>query len=207
MLSEPTCESANEARDRVLNVAEWLFTERGYAAVTLRDIADALGIKPASLYYHAPGGKEDLFVTVTERGLIRHRAGLEAALDAAGEDLRAQLQAAARWFLSQPAIDWHRMMTSDMPAIGEEQARRLGQVAGDAIIRPLAVRFEAARTREGLSMPPQSEMLAGAFVAIMGAMHDAHTYTPLPKEPMADQMIDILLDGIRPRPSHAPIGE
>ena len=56
-------------------------------------------------------------------------------------------------------------------------------------------------------MPSQVEMLAGAFIAIMGAMHDVSYATQLPKDLMADQMIDILLDGIRPRPSVTNPGE
>ena len=61
------------ARERVQATAERLFAERGYKAVTLRDIAQELGIRQASLYYHFPGGKEELYVTVTERGLQAHR--------------------------------------------------------------------------------------------------------------------------------------
>ena len=38
-----------EARERVLSVADRLFTERGYQAVTLRDIAQEVGIRHASL--------------------------------------------------------------------------------------------------------------------------------------------------------------
>jgi AcrR family transcriptional regulator len=38
----------SEARERVLAAAERLFAERGYAAVTLRDIAAAVGIRHAS---------------------------------------------------------------------------------------------------------------------------------------------------------------
>ena len=37
------------ARERVLGVAERIFSERGYRAVTLREIADELGMKKASL--------------------------------------------------------------------------------------------------------------------------------------------------------------
>ena len=125
----------------------------------------------------------------------------------AGDDLRAQLQAAARWLLSQPPIDWHRMMTSDLPAISPEHAQRLTVAAGAAIIYPLAARFEAARDREGLVMPSQAEMLAGAFIAIMGAMQDVSYATQLPKHLMADEMIDVLLDGIRPRVPVTPMGE
>ena len=54
----------HEVRDstqRVLDVAERLFMDRGYSAITLRDIADELGMKQASLYYHFPGGKGATF--------------------------------------------------------------------------------------------------------------------------------------------------
>src|SRR5215204_6155144 len=91
-----------EARERVLNVAEHLFRERGYASVTLKDIADELGMKQASLYYHVPGGKEALFIEVSERGFHQHRVGLEGAIASAGSELREQMRGAARWILSHP---------------------------------------------------------------------------------------------------------
>ena len=70
---------SNESSSRatVLNAAEELFAARGYAAVTLKDIAKQLGIKQASLYYHVPGGKEDLFVEVMLRHLERRRQAFE----------------------------------------------------------------------------------------------------------------------------------
>ena len=55
MTKQPTL---SEARERVLDGAAKLFTERGYAAVTLRDIAAEVGIRHTSLYHHVPGGKE-----------------------------------------------------------------------------------------------------------------------------------------------------
>ena len=105
---------ASAARERVLQQAEQLFGERGYAAVTLRDIAAGLGIRQASLYHHVPGGKEALYVEVTERNLRRHHQGLELALAQAG-GMRAQLRAAARWLLSQPPMNLSRMVRSDSP--------------------------------------------------------------------------------------------
>ena len=38
----------SDAKQRVMETAETLFMKRGYNAVTLRDIADALGIRQAS---------------------------------------------------------------------------------------------------------------------------------------------------------------
>src|SRR5689334_2892214 len=78
--------SDSEARERVLNMAERLFGERGYQVVTLRDIAHEIGIRHTSLYHHFPRGKEELFVEVTTRRMHAYRAGLEDAIGAAGSD-------------------------------------------------------------------------------------------------------------------------
>ena len=48
----------SDAKARVLEAAETLFHTRGYKAITLRDIASAVGLNHASLYHHVPGGKE-----------------------------------------------------------------------------------------------------------------------------------------------------
>lgn len=52
-------EATIQRRDEVVAAAERLFSERGYEATSVRDIADALAIKPGSLYAHIET-KEDL---------------------------------------------------------------------------------------------------------------------------------------------------
>ena len=85
----------SDAKQRVLDMAERLFMERGYAAITLRDLADALHIRQASLYYHFPAGKEQLYVEVVTQVFERHRVGMEAAMRNAAPNLRSVLLAAA----------------------------------------------------------------------------------------------------------------
>ena len=188
----------NPARERVLLSAERLFSERGYAAVTLRDIADELGIRQASLYYHAPGGKEELFVQVTERGLERHRQGLEAAIAEAPPDLRHQLRAAARWLLSQPSINYGRMLQSDMPAISEKEAERLRLSAFVSLIAPLQKAFQQGVPANSVATT-KSVHLAGAFLAIVEGLQNlpAAFLSDEPKTAMADFLIDTWLDGLR----------
>ena len=55
-------------RDRILDTAEALFAERGFAGTPVRDIAAAVGLTPASLYNHF-AGKEALYTAVLERGI------------------------------------------------------------------------------------------------------------------------------------------
>lgn len=47
-------------KDEIINTAAKLFKERGYSAVTMRDLASAMGIKAASLYNHITSKQEIL---------------------------------------------------------------------------------------------------------------------------------------------------
>lgn len=51
----PAVDSKLSPRDQILDVCARLFTQYGYAATSTRDIADAVGIRQASLYYHFAG--------------------------------------------------------------------------------------------------------------------------------------------------------
>ncbi|HEY8601264.1 MAG TPA: TetR/AcrR family transcriptional regulator [Thermomicrobiales bacterium] len=196
---------SSESRERVLLLAEALFSERGYDSVTLRDIAEAIGIRQASLYHHVPGGKEQLYVEVTERGLQRHQAGLEAAL-ATATGIRAQLRAAARWLLSQPPMNLSRLVRSDLPAIAREHADRLLATSYTTLFAPIerALR-DADRSAEIRLHNPI--LLAATFISLIEGIWDAdyvgavrHTHAE-----MADELIDVLLDGLRPRDEHLPV--
>jgi len=48
-----------DTRAEILDVAAELFTEKGYDATSLREIAERLGITKAALYYHFPS-KDDI---------------------------------------------------------------------------------------------------------------------------------------------------
>lgn len=50
------------AREEILDHAARLFTEHGYSATSTRDIAEACGVRQASLYYHFAGKHEILAV-------------------------------------------------------------------------------------------------------------------------------------------------
>ncbi|MGY0536547.1 TetR/AcrR family transcriptional regulator [Nocardioides sp. YJ-D4] len=51
----PRVASARAPRDEILQAAAELFVNRGFAATSTRDIAEKVGIRQASLYYHFEG--------------------------------------------------------------------------------------------------------------------------------------------------------
>jgi len=60
-------------REYILEAATRLFSEKGYAGTTMRDIAKAVGVLPGSLYAHIDG-KESLLLEIVETGIDRFLA-------------------------------------------------------------------------------------------------------------------------------------
>ncbi len=54
--------------ERILDVAEELFAERGFEGTTLRDVATRVGLRIPSLYNHFPS-KASLYAAVLQRGI------------------------------------------------------------------------------------------------------------------------------------------
>lgn len=198
-----------ESKERVLAAADRLFMERGYKAVTLRDIAESLGIKHASLYYHAPGGKEQLYIEVTERNLRTHQAGLTEAMAAAGDDVRAALYGAAQWLITQPPMDLMRMTLSDLHEIAPEHAARLGMQAQQAMLHPIRDVLNAAQARCAIA-PVDGGLIAGGLLSMLEGLHavpdmafavPGTAWTGRTRLDMARELIDAFLIGLLPRSS------
>jgi AcrR family transcriptional regulator len=88
--------------DRLLDTAAGLFWDKGYAATTTREIAAALGIQQASLYFHM-SSKEDLLHQVFMSSLRQFLADVPPAVQGIGspqERVRALIHAHVATLLS-----------------------------------------------------------------------------------------------------------
>ena len=195
MIAHPT--EMTDARTRVLDAAESLFMERGYASVTMRDIADALGVKQAALYYHAPKGKEQLYREVVTRHMGHQLAGLERTIAAAPQELEAQLSAITDWLVEQAPVDMMRMVRSDATAISESYAEELIQQVDHSMMQPIIQVIKAAQVRgEVRRIIP--EMVAGMLLAITNwaVYFDSTNRFRVSSKVMMRQVIELLLNGM-----------
>jgi AcrR family transcriptional regulator len=168
--------------------------------VTLKDIARDLGMRQPSLYYHAPGGKEELYVEVMLRHLNRHREGVEAAVGtpdpAEGiEGLRARLERAAHYMLSRPPIDLRRIAFSDMPALSPDNARRVEAEVGRSFFGPIMGLFAAA-LEAGQLRHTDVGMQTISFLTLVDILRNGEPYSGKKAETLVKPMLDMLLHGI-----------
>src|SRR5690606_5845431 len=116
-------------------------------------------------------------------------------------DLRARLEAAMRWFHSQPTMNLERMATSDFPALPASIAARLQRRVYESLHGPLRDALSEA-TRSGEIRAVHPDLMAGAFLSWANAIgfsagmrgEDA----PL-AEVLARALVDVLLLGLTPR--------
>ena len=189
----------SDARTRVLDAAEQLFSERGYASVKLKDIAEAVGIRHATLYHHVPGGKEALYLEVTERTLLRHRQGLDAIMQKHDGDLRAQLFGIADWLLSHPPMDFIRMVKSDMIELDPSKTLYLSQLALDSMIGPIARVLYAAQAR-GEVEHTDLGLVAGGLFGMFESLHlIPEGVFQKSRSEMIGQLLDAFLYGVMKR--------
>jgi AcrR family transcriptional regulator len=83
------------ASGRVLEAALKLFAERGYAGASVRDVAMAAGVKPATIYAHYPS-KEHILAELCRIGHEEQYHGVRTAVLGSGGDPSDQIVAYVR---------------------------------------------------------------------------------------------------------------
>jgi AcrR family transcriptional regulator len=148
--SSVTATPALSTVDRILDAAEGLFADRGYAGTAVRDIAAAVSLNPASLYNHFPG-KKGLYEVVLDRGM---RPVFEIFEDmarmAAGEWSRDEF-----WNGMDRIID-HFAAKPEIARLVQHEA-----LAGGDMLAGLAVRWLAPIFADGVTLIQKSPRFEG----------------------------------------------
>jgi AcrR family transcriptional regulator len=129
----PACPELSDARRRLFEAAIVLFGERGFHAVSVRDLAQHLGLQPTALYAHV-GSKQELLFEIMLIGYRSHRDRVKAALLDAGREPADQIAAIARG---------HVLAHLDFPALARVTNRELAALDADQTAAVLAVRRES----------------------------------------------------------------
>jgi AcrR family transcriptional regulator len=182
-------------REIVLDAAEQLFAARGYTSVTLKHIADKLGIKQASLYYHFPLGKEDLYVEVMLRHLEHRLISLKGLIASSEPALSSCLLEVGRWLIQQPPLNSERMISSDLPELSPDKAAQLAEAMNRCAFAPIQVLFVQYRHQLKDRFHSNLDLLAGTFLATLESLYTHRQYGSKTDEELVSDLIELLLGG------------
>lgn len=184
-------------REAVLRTAAQLFNEKGYAASTLDEVAERLGVSKPTVYYYVDSKDAILFACVRTGLQLLEDAVRE--VEAAGGRAIDKLEAAMRQYVAIVTMDFGRCVirVGEDPLPPERRAELRRVKAGlDRVFREL-VRQGIA---EGSIVPCDPKIAAFAIAGAMswvGRWYDPAG--PLDAEAVAGQTIGLLLRGLTGR--------
>jgi AcrR family transcriptional regulator len=188
----------------MLSVAHALFAERGYAAVTMDDVAATAGITKPLLYNYF-GNKERLYIACMKPAgdaLVATVVRAVANTADAGEALEAGLRSFFA-FLAADRAAWRVLFDETLPR-GGEVARRVGEyreriveLVGETLVAQLP---SARRARASTQVEAMSTAVLGAAEALgrWWLRTDATS-----ADVAAQMLIDTLEPGLRRRAGSA----
>jgi len=189
-----------QREEQTLEVARIMFAERGFAAVTMDEIAAEVGVTKPLLYAYF-GNKEGLYLACMEpaaEALVETVAAAVEATDTPGAALRAGVHAFFI-FVDADRSAWRVLFDETLPA-GAEPARRAAEqrerltelVAAAELERVPADRREAARV--------EIEALAAAMLGAAEALARWWLRTDaMPAGEAAELLVRTLERGLMPR--------
>lgn len=134
--------AAEATREHILASAARLFRDQGYAATTLRQIAEAAGIKAGSIYYHF-ASKERLLGQVLDEGIDAVQSAVRDRLRRLPPDATQRQRVAA-------AIEGHLYGLLQRGDFTSANIRNYGQIPAPAKRRHRLVRQAYARVWDDL---------------------------------------------------------
>jgi AcrR family transcriptional regulator len=175
---------------QLVELAEELFAERGYAGASMDELARRAGVtKP--VVYELFGSKDGVFAACVERSIDQLRDDVVAAVRShtdPAERLRAGGMAFLR-FASENRVAWDLMSMGGRFA---EQARAVRSSQAD-LIRDLMAEMAAEGTD-----PRELEVAAHAVnAAYEGVAHWMWEHPDVSIEQLADWVVQLLLPGLR----------
>lgn len=189
------CVAHQSARpEQILDIAARQFRTRGYAAVSMRDIATEVGLRTPSLYYHF-ASKDELVIAVMDQGIVVVREAVTAALMELPLDANAQMRITTAMHAHLRALHGASDYTS-------ANVRIFGQLPGELRRANLAERRAYQAIWSELLAPTctvNPELLPSHVAFVIGALNATLEWVDparMDLEALADHLVDLLLHGL-----------
>lgn len=198
-LDNPT-EVSLETRHLIIKRAESLFIEKGYKGVSMKEVAGALEVTPAALYYHFPGGKEDLFLDIVKNMFEEWTAGLAQAVEP-GQNIREKLHLLTRYFVTRPSEQATMMMRDvHIQLKDEKKKQQVWEHYGKTYVQAITAIFQEAIDRGELTPHIPAHTLAVMYQGMNVSLLNYSKFVgwrmnPVEVDRIAQSVVSVMLDG------------
>ena len=147
-------------RDRIVETALRLFSERGTASVSVRDLAEQAGVTVPGLYYHFASKAELIQAVYQARGMGRSIEELEPEELPRPGPIESRIAEHARWSFDRLVEDEEFLRLMHREAVlGDTDALEVGRLMGERY----RVRWHTVLS-DSTDVAPDAELAAAADV-------------------------------------------
>jgi AcrR family transcriptional regulator len=197
-----TDEAKERRRAVILAAAKRVFAKHGYHATTMADVAKAARISYGSVYWYFDS-KEALFHALMDSEELALRRHIDAALESSGdgtdgeEAFRVSVRATFEFF--EADRDVVKLLFRDSLVLGQRFDRHLAGIY-EGFIGDIEQTIAVAQA-EGRVVEAPARMIAFSVAALIRplALRRLATDDGVPASVVADFVVTLLLDGLRPR--------
>ncbi|MBN1243442.1 MAG: TetR/AcrR family transcriptional regulator [Spirochaetales bacterium] len=171
----PATAEALPSRERIVETAMRLFEERGYHATGIAELVKESGAPRGSVYFHFPGGKEQIAVEAVERAGARLAGRVRENFPKSGPEGKLDCDGALVAFLERVAFQVERSgfrAGGPLLIVASETASG-GGLIGDACRKAyegLATAFREALEACGCAAEAASSLALTILAAVEGAI-------------------------------------
>src|SRR6266568_144605 len=186
-LDGPSSHFDQETWRQILTAAKELFFAKGYKGVSMKEIADAVQVTPAALYYHFPKGKEDLFTKMVQTLFVEEGVARIDQVPETAQDFRERLTLLTASLLTLPLDERFTLLLRDAREyIKDPENQRIILSLRDRIKQQVMGLFQAAQDAGEIRTDLPATVLVGLY---MGMLRE-------PKSLQVSHLVTVLLDGM-----------
>ena len=185
-----------DSRAVILEAANRHFMQEGFRGISMRQIAEAVGVTKAALYYHFKD-KEELFVAIVEEYLVAMSTMIDE-VTSSGLDTRTQIAELVRRILAQPPEQRSiiRLASQELSNVSPENRARFLEMYHSRFIGRITALLAAGMAR-GELRPMNANIATWTLLGMMYPyFHPAPPSQALPTETVVDELLTIYLDGL-----------
>jgi AcrR family transcriptional regulator len=185
-------------RDEILGAAKELFLEEGYAATTIRKIADRVGVSAPALYLYF-ADKEAIMLALCDQtfGFLIEEMG---CIDREGlkpvDSLRACAAAYIKFGLEHPREYWLTFMSGNTPKSMKDRSHKAaGAIAFGKLVEQLKG-IEAAGVRLKYPADTAAELCWMGLHGLVAALINNPEFPWTKRDELVEGMLDMVTEGI-----------